>query len=117
MESNTIWTERTAKSQEEMIRELAERKSARLDLADRDITAKGPGAESKGLPGQVYRDDADPLMLRIRQALRRLPPCSLVTVRVVTDRNGFPLVWFVEKTDRGEGPLASTKHALDILSE
>jgi hypothetical protein len=57
-------------------------------------------------------------MLRIGQSLRRLPPCSLVTVRVVTDRHGLPLAWFVEKTNKGEGPLASTgKHALDILSE
>jgi len=88
-----------------------------------------PGARAIDLARQDYRDEGakdghtpearlDLLVLRIGQSLRRLPPCSLVTVRVVTDRHGLPLVWFVEKTNKGEGPLASTgKHALDILSE
>jgi hypothetical protein len=88
-----------------------------------------PGAQAISLARQIHRDEGakdgqtpqarfDLLMLRVGQSLRRLPPCSLVTVRVVTDRHGLPLAWFVEKTNKGEGPLVSTgKHALDILSE
>jgi len=92
--------------------------SVAIELARQ--THRDSGETPEQLIRKIADRDAasrDPLMLRIGQSLRRLPPCSLVTVRVVTDRNGLPLVWFVEKTEKGEGPLASTKQALDILSE